>query len=159
MLIVPPPQCASKSRITMFWSFSRFAAMASPFTVQYPLPSSRLAWCSPDDRLPAMRYGYQFSLGSLLIAFIVLSHAAMIPAVLFTAIFHIPSSQSKAFVPANHSGWPVMRLSTYSGECASWIPYMARLAACSGSLRFSNPILSAMSLLLRVVSKASFAAT
>ena len=159
MLTVPPPQCASKSSITMFWSFNRFAATASPFTVQYPLPSSRLAWCSPDDRLPAMRYGYQFSLGSLLIAVITLSHAAMIPAVLLTAIFHIPSSQSKAFVFANHSGSPVMRLSTYSGECASWIPCTARFTACLGSLRLFNPIFSAMSLLLRVVSNASFAAT
>ncbi len=159
MLTVPPPQCASKSSITMFWSFSRFAATASPFTVQYPSPWSVLAWWSPDERLPAMRCGYQFSLGSLLMALITLSHAASIPAVLLAAIFHMPSSQSKPFDAASHFGSPVIRLCTYSSEWASCIPCMARFTACLGSITLSSPSLAAMSALFRVVSNDSCAAT
>jgi len=81
----------------MWVSLYQFAVMARPLTVQYPAPVFWSAWCSPDDRLPAIPW------------FSAVWVAAITPAVELRAISQMPGSQLKPLLFASWLGMPVLR--------------------------------------------------
>ena len=110
-----------------------------------------LAWCNPDERLPAI-------FGALVSGDSTVLHAASTPAVELTAISQTPSSQLNPFVSDRYPGSPVCNAFTYSLLCAFRICCVASSTMQAGSTSISG-MRSAISALFRNVSKSVAGAT
>src|SRR5579883_1498306 len=144
---VPPPQWASRSRISTDLAPAASAALAaitSPLNVQNPAPLSYLAWWRPLDSDPATPSSNAARA------------AATAPPLDARTIGHSPASQLNPCDSAKLRGWPVSTARTYPG---SWTSATRSRASGAGSVSSmsgtGDPVReSATHLALRVVSKA-----